>query len=46
MIGNLFYQGVAPSEIKAMTWLEMVYWNRWAKLLNKEKAIALEKLMG
>jgi len=38
MIGNLFYHGVAPSEIRMMGWTEMRYWNRWVKLINKAKA--------
>lgn len=29
MMGNLFYRGVQPSEIKAMDYREMKYWNTW-----------------
>jgi hypothetical protein len=37
MIGDLFYHGVSPSEIKQMTWREMIYWQGWVKIIEKEK---------
>jgi hypothetical protein len=39
MIGNLFYHGVSPTEIKAMAWHEMKYWNSWVELMEKEKTV-------
>jgi len=42
MIGRLFYHGVSPSEIKAMKWQEMIYWDGWIEVLNKEKRNALK----
>lgn len=31
-IGNLFYKGVQPSEINAMTYTEMRYFNGWCEV--------------
>ena len=28
-MGNLFYRGVSPGEIEAMTYRRMKYWNGW-----------------
>lgn len=36
MTGNLFYFGISPSEIKDMSWRELIYWNKWVTDLNKE----------
>lgn len=46
MIGNLFYQGVSPEEIKRMKWAELVYWNGWIELINEEKRKAYESKKG
>ena len=36
-MGNLFYRGVPPSEIKAMTFSEMQYWNGWHEVIAKKE---------
>jgi hypothetical protein len=28
-MGNLFYRGVMPAELKGMSFEEMRYWNEW-----------------
>jgi len=43
MIGNLFYRGVQPSEIKAMGYTEMKYWNDWHLLMDEAERKAMEK---
>jgi hypothetical protein len=42
MIGDIFYHGVAPSEIKNMTWHEMTYWHSWVKVIENAKARAID----
>ena len=37
MMGNLFYRKVPPSEIKAMGYSELKYWNEWHELIAKEE---------
>jgi hypothetical protein len=38
MCGNLFSRHVDTDRIKAMRYTELVYWNRWHKLMaDKEK---------
>lgn len=42
MMGNLFYRGVQPSEIKAMGYSEMKFWNDFHDLMveAEQKEIA------
>jgi hypothetical protein len=40
MMGNLFYRNVQPSEIKNMTFHEIVYWNGWHEVLEEQEARA------
>ena len=35
MMGNLFYRGVTPAEIKEMSYSELAYWNGWHELIAK-----------
>jgi hypothetical protein len=35
MMGNLFYRGATPSEITAMSYEELRYWNGWHDLMAK-----------
>lgn len=35
-MGNLFYRRVPPSEINAMGYREMEYWNNWHEIMAKE----------
>lgn len=38
IIGNLFYRGISPGEIKGMDFLELEYWNSWhEKMAEAEK---------
>lgn len=41
MMGNLFYEKVPPSEINAMGYAEMQYWDGWHKLMEKAKRDAI-----
>lgn len=36
-IGNVFYCGASPSEIKAMSFHELRYWNSWYEVFLEEK---------
>jgi hypothetical protein len=31
--GNLFFRGVAPSEITSMEYHDLKYWNEWHELI-------------
>jgi citrate synthase len=42
MMGNLFYRGVAPAEIREMSFEELAYWNRWHELMAKAEKKAAE----
>lgn len=35
--GNLFFRGVAPSEISSMEYHDLKYWNGWHELISKEE---------
>jgi hypothetical protein len=35
-MGNLFYEKVAPSEIKSMSYSELKYWNGWHEKIQEE----------
>ncbi len=35
MAGNLFYRGVAPGEILAMSYEELRYWDGWHQVMAK-----------
>ena len=35
MIGDLFYHGVSPAEIKNMGWRELKYWSEWVKIIKE-----------
>ncbi|MHA1288292.1 MAG: hypothetical protein ACTSPB_12885 [Candidatus Thorarchaeota archaeon] len=35
MLGNLFYRGITPHELKEMEYPELKYWNDWHKVLIK-----------
>jgi hypothetical protein len=35
MIGNLFYRGTQPSEIERMSYMDLVYYNEWHKIMVK-----------
>jgi hypothetical protein len=39
-MGNLFYRGVSPAEIKKMKYKEMKYWNKWHEIMSNEEAKA------
>jgi hypothetical protein len=36
-MGNLFFRGATPSELEAMSFERMRYWNRWHELMVKVK---------
>ena len=40
--GNLFFRGVAPSEIASMGYDELRYWNNWHEIIAKEQKDAAE----
>ena len=37
-MGNLFYRGVSPAEIKAMKFKELRYWSDWHEVIEKAKS--------
>lgn len=41
LIGQCFYRGVAPSEIKEMTFPELQYWAEWSRLISKTEVDAV-----
>ncbi len=41
-MGNLFYRGVAPSEILAMSYEELRYWEEWHQVMAKAEKKAAE----
>lgn len=43
--GNLFYRKVPPSEIKAMNFCELKYWNSWHEILDKTEAKQVEDII-
>jgi len=43
-MGNLFYRRQPVSEIKAMTYHELKYWNEWHKILDKQEAATARKI--
>lgn len=45
-MGNLFYRGVQPSEIEAMTYTRMEYWNSWHEIMIKAEEKHAQKLKG
>lgn len=38
MIGNIFYRGVTPTEIKEMNFRELKYWSDWHHVITKAEA--------
>lgn len=42
-MGNLFYRGVSPAEIKAMDYREMQYWNEWHERIADGYVEAVER---
>jgi len=42
MMGNLFFRRATPTELEAMTWSQLRYWNDWHDLMveAEEKARA------
>lgn len=44
MMGNLFYRQVQPSEIKAMKYPELKYWNNWHELMEQAERDAIENM--
>jgi hypothetical protein len=39
-MGNVFYRGASPSEIKAMAFHELRYWNEWHEVfLHREESV-------
>jgi hypothetical protein len=42
-MGNLFFRRVQPSEIEAMTYGKMKYWNEWHKRMEAAEIAAIEK---
>jgi len=45
-MGNLFYRGVQPSEIKKMEYWEMKYWNKWHEIMAKKEESLSRGLSG
>lgn len=45
-MGNLFYRGVQPSEIKNMEYWEMQYWNKWHEKMSNEELKVAKALNG
>jgi hypothetical protein len=43
MMGNLFYRGVSPSEIEAMPFWKMKYWNQWHEIMQKADEDEIKK---
>jgi hypothetical protein len=41
-MGNLFYRRVQPSEINAMDYSEMKYWNGWHLLMEQAEKDAIK----
>jgi hypothetical protein len=47
MAGNLFSRGVSPSEIEAMGYKRLSYWNSWHMIMaEQEKKVADENRPG
>lgn len=44
MMGNLFYRGVSPGEIKKMEFWELKYWNEWHNRIVKAEETAAKKM--
>jgi hypothetical protein len=39
-MGNVFYRGASPSEIKGMSFHELRYWNEWHEVfLKREESV-------
>ena len=48
-MGNLFYRGAAPSELEAMSYERLKYWNHWHTAMEtaeKKSASDLKKAMN
>lgn len=44
MMGLLYSDGVAPSEIEDMTYRRLKYWAEWSKYWNKQRANAVKSV--
>jgi hypothetical protein len=44
MMGNMFYRGVQPCEIKKMQYWEMSYWNKWHESMANAELKAAKNL--
>lgn len=42
MMGNLFYRGQPISEIYALSYAELKYWNGWHELMTQAEKKAME----
>lgn len=45
-MGNLFYRGATPTEIESMGWTSIMYWGKWAELMNKADKKNMEAMNG
>jgi hypothetical protein len=41
-LGNLFFRGASPSELSAMPYRELEYWNEWHEVMAKEERRSAE----
>lgn len=42
-MGNLFYHGVSPTEIKGMSFAELSFWDSWDEAFRKAEAQPQDK---
>lgn len=45
LMGNIFYRGVTPQEIKEMDYKELKYWSEWHNVFCKEESKDIEKVI-
>ena len=42
-LGNLFFRGAGPSELMAMPYHELRYWNEWHEVMTAEERRSAEQ---
>jgi hypothetical protein len=42
-LGNLFFRGASPSELMAMPFHELRYWNEWHEVMAEEERRSVGK---
>lgn len=42
-LGNLFFRGASPTELTAMPYRELRYWNEWHEVMADEERKSVER---